>query len=53
MDYSIQEKIKMLGKVDIFEFEEGLESGLDDNELTLKHSLSSMELEQMKRDMWI
>ncbi len=48
----IKEKIKMLGKVDIFEFEEGLDSGLDDKELSLKHNLSLSELEQIKRDFW-
>ncbi|QNO15750.1 hypothetical protein HYG86_13750 [Alkalicella caledoniensis] len=48
----IEEKIKMLGKVDIFEFEEGLESGLDDKELSMKHGLSTSEIEHLKRDLW-
>lgn len=52
MDELIQEKIKMLGKVDIFDFEEGLDTGLDDKELALKHNLSTKDVEHLKREIW-
>lgn len=52
MDDFVKEKIRMLGKVDIFDFEEGLEIGLDDKELSLKHNLSSRDIEHLKRELW-